>query len=99
MAKMLKRKNVSAIQMAFELEQKIAKNIRIAAAGEGITSSDEIRKRLGLSYSLPQRPRLTLSLTPEDYKTLGKRFKIDANDPLEIKRRIIKQLVDITVEP
>jgi hypothetical protein len=86
-------KVVKATQIAFELEQKIAGNIRILSAKEGITASDQIRKLIGLSYSLPKRPRLTISLTSDDYEILAKRYKIESTETLEIKRRIIQELI------
>lgn len=82
-----------ATQIAFELEQNIALNIRTLAAQEGLTPSDQIRKLIGLSYSPPKRPRLTISLTTEDYKILGKKYKIDSSNTIEIKKRIIENLI------
>ncbi|MBT4921572.1 MAG: hypothetical protein HON23_00990 [Rickettsiales bacterium] len=86
-------KVVKATQIAFELEQKIAGHIRLLSAKEGLTASDQIRKLIGLSYSFPKRPRLTMSLTSDDYEILAKRYKIQPNETLEIKRQIIKELI------
>jgi len=84
---------VKATQIAFDLEQKAALHIREIAAREGLTPSDQIRKMIGLSYSLPKRPRLTVSLKPEDYEILGKKYKIDPKDTMAIKRRILEELI------
>lgn len=81
-------KLAKATQIAFELEQNIALNIRTLAAQEGLTPSDQIRKLIGLSYSPPKRPRLTISLTAEDYEILGKKYKIDSVNTIEIKKEL-----------
>ncbi|MDA9817845.1 hypothetical protein N9C35_02255 [Flavobacteriaceae bacterium] len=95
MDKKIVQKNslVQASQVAFELEQKIAKNIRKLAAQEGIAASDQIRKIIGLSYSSPKRPRLSISLSNEDYLKLGKKYNISSKNTIEIKRQIIQDLI------
>lgn len=88
-------KTVKATQVAFELEQKIAKQIQQMAASEGLATSSQIRKLVGLSYSPPKRPRLTVSLSADDYEELGKKYDIDPDDNLQIKRKIIEELINI----
>lgn len=90
------QKTLKAVQVAFELEQKVAQTINEMAAKEGLTSSNQIRKLIGLSYTPPKRPRLTVSLSPDDYKKLGEKYGIDPDKTLEIKRRIMQELVEIT---
>ena len=89
------KKVAKATQVAFDLEQKAALHIRELAAREGLTPSDQIRKMVGLSYSAPKRPRLTVSLKPEDYEILAKKYKLDAKDTLEIRRRIMDELITL----
>ncbi len=86
---------VKATQVAFELEQKIARQIHEMAAKEGLTTSSQIRKLIALPYSPPKRPRLTVSLSSEDYIELGKKYKIDPADTLEIKRKIMQELIEM----
>lgn len=86
-------KAVKANQIAFELEQKIAQQIHKISAKEGLTPSNQIRKIIGLSFSPPKRPRLTISLSPEDYKELGEKYKVDPEDTFEIKRHIMEELI------
>lgn len=86
-------KAAKATQIAFELEQKVAQQIHEMAAKEGLTTSSQIRKLVGLSYSPPKRPRLTVSLSPEDYVELGKKYEVEADDRLEIRRRIVAELM------
>ncbi|MFT6072596.1 MAG: hypothetical protein ACJARD_001645 [Alphaproteobacteria bacterium] len=84
-----KENSLKAIQLAFELEQEIATKIKLEAAHNNLNPSDQIRKILGLSYSPPKRPRLTVSLKPEDYHILGEKFNISPDNQLEIRRQII----------
>lgn len=85
--------SIKATQIAFEMEQKIASYIRELAVKEGLTPSDQIRKMIGLTYSPPKRPRLTVTLSEDDYGALGKKFKIDPSETLAIKRRIMEELI------
>ena len=89
---------IKATQIAFEMDQKIACHIRQLAAQEGLTSSDQIRKIIGLSYSPPKRPRLTVSLSEDDYFVLGKKYKLDSTDALGIKRKIVEELMEMLDE-
>lgn len=86
---------VKATQVAFELEQKIARAIHERAAREGLTPSSQIRKLVGLPYSPPKRPRLTVSLSSEDYAMLAQKYHINQKDTLEIKRKIMEELIRI----
>ncbi len=88
-------KEVKATQMAFELEQKMARQIYEMAGKEGLTPSSQIRKLVGLSYSPPKRPRLTISLSRDNYVELGKKYKVDPEDTLKIKRKIMEELMKI----
>ncbi|TAE33808.1 MAG: hypothetical protein EAY65_03800 [Alphaproteobacteria bacterium] len=89
---------IKATQIAFEMEQKIACHIRELAAREGLTPSDQIRKMLGLCYSPPKRPRLTVSLSDADYATLGKKYAVDARDTLNIKRKMMEELLTMVAD-
>jgi hypothetical protein len=89
-----KNKAVKATQIAFELEKKVVRQIHQLALAEGLTTSSQIRKLINLPYSPPKRPRLTVSLSQEDYDFLGKRYNVDASDTLEIKRMIMRQLIE-----
>jgi hypothetical protein len=89
---------IKATQVAFEMEQKVACHIRELAAQDGLTPSDQIRKIIGLTYSPPKRPRLTVSLSEDDYVTLGQKYQLASTDTLGIKRRIMEELVKILDE-
>jgi hypothetical protein len=40
-----------------------------------------------------KRPRLTVSLSPEDYQLLGKRYRLEPSDHLAIKERVNAELI------
>lgn len=88
-------KTAKATQIAFELEQQAARWVQMKAADEGLTPSSQIRKLIGLSYSPPKRPRLTVSLSPEDYIILGEKYNIDPKDTLDIKRCMMEELLQL----
>jgi len=86
-------KTIKASQIAFELEQKAAMHIQQLAVQEGLSSSNQIRKLIGLSYTPPKRPRLTVSLSADDYAVLGGKYGITPTDTLAIKRKIMEELM------
>ncbi|MDR2689460.1 MAG: hypothetical protein LBB76_06845 [Azoarcus sp.] len=84
-----------AVQVAFDVEATVLEAVRHAAFENNLSNSDQIRKILGLLVSRrPKRPRLTVSLTQEDYETLGERYGLDAKDRLAIKERVTRELID-----
>ncbi|NMP15134.1 MULTISPECIES: hypothetical protein [unclassified Thalassotalea] len=88
-------KAVKAVQVAFDMDEKVQKEIRKAAVEAGLSPSDQIRQILGLSvHKKPKRPRLTVSLSPDDYQALGEKYGIDAEQQLEIKRRLMDELIE-----
>jgi hypothetical protein len=92
------RKAVCATQVAFELEKRIAHKIHEMALCNGLTPSNQLRKLIGLAYALPKRPRLTMSLSQEDYSTLGEKYDVNPNDTLEIKRMIMQEIIQLVTQ-
>lgn len=83
-----------ATQVAFDLDEKFQYTIRRAALDAGVSPSDQIRTILGLSVAKrPKRPRLTVSLSPEDYLLLAQKYGLDPQAQLEIKKRVLDDLV------
>ncbi|MDN3651950.1 hypothetical protein QWY77_04105 [Thalassotalea ponticola] len=88
-------KALKAVQVAFDMDEKVQKEIRKAAVEAGLSPSDQIRKILGLSvHRKPKRPRLTVSLSPEDYQVLGEKYSISPEKQLDIKRRLMDELIE-----
>jgi hypothetical protein len=88
-------KVVKAVQIAFDMDTKLQYSIRRSALDKGISPSEQIRHLLGLpTNKKPKRPRLTVSLSGEDYQQLGERYKIPAEQQLEIKKAVIEELTE-----
>lgn len=87
-------KAIRAVQVAFDVEEKVLEAIRSEACRNNRTASDQIRSIVGLPVSQRvKRPRLTLSLSAEDYQFLAKRYDLAAEDRLEIKEKLTSELL------
>jgi len=87
-------KAVKAVQVAFDMDEKIQLSIRKQALEAGLSPSDQIRNILGLpTNKRPKRPRLTVSLAPADYDILAKKYQLQPEQQLEIKKRLMDDLI------
>ena len=86
-------KSIRAVQVIFELDQKSSKSIRLAAIDNDLSFSDQIRDILGLHKKLPVRPRLSVSLSDEDYQVLAKRYGLKVNDTEAIREAMKQELM------
>jgi len=87
-------KAIKAVQVAFDMDEKIQLSIRKQALEAGLSPSDQIRDILGLPINKrPKRPRLTVSLAPSDYEILAKKYQLTAEDQLEIKKKLMDDLI------
>ena len=83
-----------AVQVAFDLGQEVSYQIRVEALEKGINPPDRIREILGLPVnSKPVRPRLSISLTEDDFQQLAKEFDLDSSDKLRIRQLAAEKLV------
>ncbi len=88
-------KAAKAVQVAFDLDARLQYAIRRSALEAGLSPSDQIRTLLDLAVSRrPKRPRLTVSLSQDDYQVLAERYGISPDDQREITRRVLEELVD-----
>lgn len=86
---------MKAVQVAFDLDSKLQYAIRLAALEEGLSPSDQIRAMLDLPVTTrPKRPRLTVTLSGDDYLRLGERYGLLPDDQLEIKKRVMQELAE-----
>jgi hypothetical protein len=86
---------IKAVQVAFDVSESVMEAVRKAAFDNSLSTSDQLREILGLEIvRQAKRPRLTISLSSEDYQVLGKRFGVKAQDYLTIKERVMLELVD-----
>ena len=87
-------KAVKAVQVAFDMDEKIQLAIRKEALEAGLSPSDQIRDILGLpTNKRPKRPRLTVSLAPSDYEVLAEKYNLSPGQQLEIKKKLMDDLV------
>ncbi len=86
-------KAMKAVQVAFDMDEKIQMSIRKQALEAGLSPSDQIRDILGLPINKrPKRPRLTVSLAPSDYEILAKRYQLAASDRVVSKEELGEEL-------
>lgn len=82
-----------AVQLAFDVSENVLAAVRQAAFHAGLSNSDQIRVVLGLPLARQaKRPRLTVSLSPADYSVLAKRYRLAADDHLQIKEKVAEEL-------
>lgn len=87
-------KAVKAVQVAFDMDEKIQLAIRKQALEAGLSPSDQIRDILGLpTNKRPKRPRLTVSLSLSDYELLADKYELLAEQQLEIKKKLMDDLI------
>ena len=86
-------KSIRAVQVIFELEQAHSKALRIKAIQNDLSYSDQIREILDLPRKKPVRPRLSVSLSEEDYTLLAKRYKLKSTDKEKIREKMKQDLI------
>lgn len=88
-------KVVKAVQIAFDMDSKLQYTIRRSALDKGVSPSEQIRFLLDLpTHKKPKRPRLTVSLSADDYQLLSERYNIPAAQQLDIKKQVIEELTN-----
>jgi hypothetical protein len=77
------------------MDEKIQLAIRKQALEAGISPSEQIRDILGLPINKrPKRPRLTVSLSAEDYALLAEKYALSSEQQLEIKKKLMDDLIN-----
>jgi hypothetical protein len=85
---------VKAVQVAFDVSEQVMEAVRHAAFHAGLSNSDQLRSILGLPIVRQAvRPRLTMSLSDEDYQRLGEKFALPPSERLSIKVRVQEALM------
>ena len=87
------KKAIKATQVAFDISTEAQKNLKLMASHNGMSPSDQMREILGLPRKKPMRPRLTISLTVEDYEVLANFYGLNSQDKLAIKERAAKEII------
>ncbi|WP_017444146.1 hypothetical protein [Gayadomonas joobiniege] len=92
-------KAIKAVQVAFDMDEKLQYVIRKEALDAGLGPSEQIRRILDLPLSRrPKRPRLTVSLSADDYQLLAEKYGIPAEQQLDIKKRVMQELIKHATE-
>ncbi len=86
-------RSIRAVQLVFELNKSISDTIRNQANQHGLSPSDQIREIIGLEIKQPKRPRLTVSLSEEEYAALAKRYNVAVEDKTAIRQAIVNELI------
>ena len=85
---------VKAVQIAFDVGEEVQYLIRREALDLAINPPDRIRQILGLPVnSKPVRPRLSISLSPEDFILLAEQFGVDPEDRIAIRHIAAEKLI------
>ena len=87
-------KSIRAVQVVFELEQADSKALRIKAIEKDLSPSDYIRDIIGLPRKKPVRPRLSVSLSEQDYAILAQRYNLEPADKQSIRARIKQEIIN-----
>jgi len=83
-----------AVQVAFDVEEAVMEAVRGAAFQNNLSPSDQIRRLLALpTPERPKRPRLTVTLSADDYDVLGQRYGLSPEDRLAIKEKVTEELI------
>ena len=88
------KKSIRAVQVIFELEQQESRALRIKAIERNLSPSDYIRDIIGLPRKKPIRPRLSISLSEDDYKILATRYNLNTDEKNLIRAKIKQELID-----
>jgi hypothetical protein len=80
------------VQVQFEFQTNINKQITHDAAESAIKPSDVVRRLVGLPFKKIQRIRLGLSLNKDELQSLAVRYKLEPSNEKELKRRVMEEV-------
>ena len=86
-------KAIKATQVAFDISTEAQKRLKLMAIHNDLSPSDQMRKILGLPNKKPVRPRLTISLSADDYVFLAEHYRLDPSDKLAIKEKAAEEII------
>ncbi len=89
-------KTLRTVQLVFEFSQKVSDHIRMQANQNSLSASNQIRTILGLEIKQSRRPRLSVSLSEQDYQQLAVRYQLDVHDKWAIRQAIADELIEYT---
>lgn len=86
------RRVLRKIQVHFELEQSLMRKVRMAAAKQNLSTSDYVRRIVGLPYAKIQRPRISLSFGDRDLELLAERYDRPSADRGALRHRVMDEI-------
>lgn len=86
-------KAIKATQVAFDISTETQKQLKLMAINNDLSPSDQMREILGLPCKKPVRPRLTISLSADDYQILANHYGLQPTDKLAIKELAAKEII------
>jgi hypothetical protein len=88
------KRAVKAVQIAFDVGDDVNRKIRLEAVQRGINPPDRVRQILGLPVTpKPVRPRLSISLSDDDFVLLAEEFGVAVDDKLKIRQLAAEKLI------
>lgn len=89
------KRAIKAVQIAFDVGDDVNRKIRLEAVERGINPPDRVRQILGLPVNpKPVRPRLSISLSGDDFVLLAEEFGVAADDKLKIRQLAAEKLIE-----
>jgi hypothetical protein len=89
------KRAVKAVQIAFDVGDDVNRKIRLEAVQRGINPPDRVRQILGLPVTpKPVRPRLSISLSDDDFVLLAEEFGVAVDDKLKIRQLAAEKLIE-----
>jgi len=85
-------KALKKVQVQFEFQENINKQITHDAAESSIKPSDVVRRLVGLTFKKIQRIRVGLSLNKDELQSLAVRYNLEPSNEKEIKRRVMEEV-------
>lgn len=85
-------KALKKVQVQFEFQVSINKQITHDAAESSIKPSDVVRRLVGLPFKKIQRIRVGLSLNKDELESLAVRYNLEPLNEKEIKRRVMEEV-------
>jgi hypothetical protein len=80
--------------VAFDMSTDAQHLLKRDALDQHLNPSDLVRKILQLPYNKrPVRPRLTVSLKPEDFELLAARYDISPENQQTIREKVAQELI------
>lgn len=91
-------KAIKATQVAFDISTEAQKKLKLMAIHNDLSPSDQMRQILGLPCKKPQRPRLTISLSANDYQLLAEHYGLEPENKLAIKERAAQEIIENVIK-